>query len=1776
MGKYKASVGNAICDECVSGTYLDETGQDAEGDCKDCPANSGNNPAASTAESDCKCNAGTQGLDGGPNCGPCAMGKYQPEMSATQCVACVSGKYLDVTGQILETECLVCPVNSGNNLEASNDLTDCVCDAGSTGSVGGSCTLCIAGKYKIASGNVACTDCGMGTYLETQGSSAQIDCVLCGQGKYSSSTGAAFESTCQRCVPGTYLENEGNSAPSDCVACDKGTYSSASGATSGATCEDCLAGKYAASVGNTDESDCFKCATGTFSTTVGATSNDCQACPTKSNAPQASDAQTDCVCNVGSSGPDGGICTTCGIGTYKSEPGAAACDTCPSNSNAPVQSTLVTACICNAGWTGPNGGNCTQCVAGKYKIVSGKAACIDCSAGKYSTVVGASTDECLDCPDNSNAPTASNELIDCMCNAGSSGLNGDTCSLCIAGKYKALAGSETCPDCEIGTYSASVGASQVSTCLTCPANSNSPLGSPAATACTCNAGSYGPDGGTCNNCVAGTYSESSGAVNSTSCLPCAFGKYQTRVGSKSESDCIWCNANAYALMAAASCIPCQSGTVPVYDGSSASCSIHAVGVYGGGSAGVNQTTFGRFQLKYIEGIALLATVPTAAVQLSLTADTQLATRQRAFVRSSQSAPSTSFAVTVTVHRAVASQVIELVTQTAMQQYAHQNALPSVIMNSFTQSCGMGSAPTTDALECRFCDFGYYKHAIDNSSCLSCLADTFGNTIGATACLPCPSRSIASPGTTVCMCAVGAFGPNGGPCLACEEGTFKELDGNTKCTMCKEGTYGAAKGLAACVSCPPHSTSPRGSSQITDCVCAPGYETSDERHDNNGQWCVSCTTGKYKSSAGSSMCAPCEAAKFSASAASANCMTCDAGKYSLILGASSSSACSTCDFGKYATANGSTSCSPCEAAPGHVCVEGSVLKEGVACASHLFCPGGASGGTPKTIIIVGSIAALFLGGAIYVARSMTRPGVCSGCRHSLTCSNSLLQTLKLRVAVSFLAIISWLLLAVFAALALLLPETSPQGWITMVAILVLTLLVTIGSLFTLPRIFRGWINRPVCCLCQQGGNNNKVHIDIEANKSVCGSCTTRYQALHRAPGGKIAYDASAAAQLVVGVSTNLKLKSGFVRGLPTTSFRADNLPQGLAIDKETGVIEGAAVLATTSQVKVTAFNKSGEFSATLEITVHSCVPPAPMEYPSPLNTTNTVYKIVLVGHRLIPIEPTQVDADNQLDFSISPLLPSGLGLDSKTGAIAGTPTVVIGKTEFTVTVRNARGQQSAKIAFAVAEDWQGARVRPDLWTVDMCLTWFKSEIELPDDKLIPFMTVDGKHLISLDSKEVVAEQYPEVISRDQKAIASQVATLNQNAEKANIVGRDYDNIFDAFKKTLSSAPREAGKMGGKLNDLKSGEFEDAAKGLKPFLKVCSDWNEAQECSIQGMEEEVRRLTDCPECAQVQGQILKEIKRETEGKITLRLALALVQLQQARKDPKINGSLCSCKKVVREIRHEIEIMDGWFYGRKNAKKVPWPSDSVKHQWGTYGQPLCGGCKKYGLDHSTIDSDFHYIQSEASSEKTCFNGVRDRGRNNLGADGGGMRLDDFMKLKQAVETKLTRVHLLALRFYTSHSFTAINLALRDSDRETQHPLAAITMNVQGGIKQLRGLDAKGESATAEINLWRGFTDMQVSQGFKDKGGSEFAPMSTTTDPEVAVGYAVRKGMTNGSLLMKLKTSNNMQRGAELTWLSVFPGEAETLFPPLTFLQPTGKEQIMKHKGIKLTILEVTTTIP
>ena len=179
----------------------------------------------------------------------------------------------------------------------------------------------------------------------------------------------------------------------------------------------------------------------------------------------------------------------CAAGTYKAGSGPAVCNACPRDSNAPLGSTTSTACTCNAGCTGPAGGTCVQCIAGKYKIAPGEATCDNCTAGQYSTAVGAASDVCQRCPTNSDASEASDQEVDCTCNAGYTSESG-VCAACETGTYKSESGSLSCNPC--------------------PTDSISTVASVLPTSCVCNVG----------------YAR----INRTSCAPCESGKYKLSVG----------------------------------------------------------------------------------------------------------------------------------------------------------------------------------------------------------------------------------------------------------------------------------------------------------------------------------------------------------------------------------------------------------------------------------------------------------------------------------------------------------------------------------------------------------------------------------------------------------------------------------------------------------------------------------------------------------------------------------------------------------------------------------------------------------------------------------------------------------------------------------------------------------------------------------------------------------------------------------------------------------------------------------------------------------------------------------------------------------------------------------------------------------------------------------------------------------------------------------------------------------------------------------------------
>jgi hypothetical protein len=170
------------------------------------------------------------------------------------------------------------------------------------------------------------------------------------------------------------------------------------------------------------------------------------------------------------------------------------CVTCPPGSYSGAESSLLTNCTCNVGFFGLDGGPCAACPAGTFKHVNGSAACSFCPQGKFSMATGQTSEStCITCPPLSISPVqGSSSILNCTCVIGHTG-SGHNCSACLAGTYKNVTGSLPCLGCIGGTYSPP----SSSTCLVCPENSLSAPNSTDVSNCLCNAGFTKLPGGGC-------------------------------------------------------------------------------------------------------------------------------------------------------------------------------------------------------------------------------------------------------------------------------------------------------------------------------------------------------------------------------------------------------------------------------------------------------------------------------------------------------------------------------------------------------------------------------------------------------------------------------------------------------------------------------------------------------------------------------------------------------------------------------------------------------------------------------------------------------------------------------------------------------------------------------------------------------------------------------------------------------------------------------------------------------------------------------------------------------------------------------------------------------------------------------------------------------------------------------------------------------------------------------------------------------------------------------
>ena len=512
--------------------------------------------------------------------------------------------------------------------------------------------------------------------------------------------------------------------------------------------------------------------------------------------------------------------------TFTVPSSAARCSQCPANTFSGRGSIQTENCTCLPGFTGPDGFACQPCNASFFKNISGSAECTACPANTYSNITGATS--CSQCPWNQTSPAQSLSIADCGCGRG----------------YWQVNASGPCFDvdeCANATIRDGIADGQ------CGRSHMKCQNTQGSYECQCNAG-YERE----------ILDEDQPQLTVTSCVnvnECERPDYQRGGGGAGG-----CHELAYCV------------------DSDGSFECHClIGYTGNGTHCYDENDFCHEESGQPKRHNCDAN-GQCEINLVLAPGSFICTCNAGYEGDGidPSSDSTSMGCNdidecneaVGVTRDGVSQV------RACSQYGVCNNT----LGSFECECDAGYIG--DGLDCQACAPGFHKGVVGNNvipnrippidaeffvweECHMCLANTYTNGSGATACLECPSNSIsnnASGRATDCVCNAAFTGPDGGPCLACAAGTYKGVNGSSQClacnnfsdspvqsmysqacvcnkgyigpdggvcTACAPGTYKDVNGSTTqfgnrCISCPAFSSSPSGSPDASACECEPGF------------------------------------------------------------------------------------------------------------------------------------------------------------------------------------------------------------------------------------------------------------------------------------------------------------------------------------------------------------------------------------------------------------------------------------------------------------------------------------------------------------------------------------------------------------------------------------------------------------------------------------------------------------------------------------------------------------------------------------------------------------------------------------------------------------------------------------------------------------------------------------------------------------------------------------------------------------------------------------------
>jgi len=506
--------------------------------------------------------------------------------------------------------------------------------------------------------------------------------------------------------------------------------------------------------------------------------------------------------------------------------------------------------------------------------------CSSCPIGLYSEAIGAtSVNQCMPCPAGYFSTIT--------------GLSAPVeCQECGAGKHSATAGAtspDTCENCPAGTYSALEASISGSNCNVRDAPCHYSLpGSVTNDACVCPAGTIvgeslmpydgcGQGGAGCNECYAGTVSESPA---STVCVDCVSGKFSSVVGVASVLECQTCpvsTASSTGSSSSAACL-CAAGTYSVDSG----CIACGTGKY---STAIGAVSFEqRYGDPHMDddNIRLSTDLVNSEFECKLyvLADTRCVGGMWRSTR---------------IHTRETG--CWIVSQTSMEDITWLNLTTTIWLRSVRgQAVAEGQGVCNSYVE------GTHFDAMASTACTECPpGKTSQSGASALAACQCPGGMVLNTSTQECTpCFPGTYSTTGqGHCSQCTAGTYSQ-DASSSCTNCPAGTFSgstAATSPLHCVECPAgtFSRQPRAVS-LTECEpCAMGSYSEEMR------------------AISEDICKLCPAATYGVSAGSDNvtqCLLCSKGKFPQEIHATSAATCANCLPGTLSVAEGSTACMLC--------------------------------------------------------------------------------------------------------------------------------------------------------------------------------------------------------------------------------------------------------------------------------------------------------------------------------------------------------------------------------------------------------------------------------------------------------------------------------------------------------------------------------------------------------------------------------------------------------------------------------------------------------------------------------------------------------------------------------------------------------------------------------------------------------------------------------------------------------------------------------------------------